>query len=58
VKISICDIQGREVRAVYDGNLTPATHHIPVDFSGLSKGNYRVTIRNSKGTEAIQVLKL
>ena len=58
VKISICDIQGREVRAVYDGNLTPATHHIPVDFSDLSKGNYRVTIRNSKGTEAIQVLKL
>lgn len=58
VKIDLFDIQGRFIKTLYDGNLSPATHHIPMDLSELSTGNYRVTVQGEKGKESVQVLKV
>lgn len=58
VKISIYDLQGKLVQDVYDGNLNPATHHIPMQLSALSTGNYRVMIQKRSGTESVQIVKV
>lgn len=58
VKIDVVDLQGKLVVSVFDGKLTPDTHHIPIDLSSLSNGTYRVSIQKSSGSEAIQLLKL
>lgn len=58
VKADIYDLNGRLVRSVYDGNLNPATHHIPLDLTDLPTGSYRVSVQKRSGMESIQLLKV
>lgn len=58
VKIALYDLQGKLILSIYDGNLAPATHHIPLDFSAISNGTYRLQIQKQSGMESIQVLKV
>lgn len=56
--ISIHDLSGRKVKEVFEGELTPATHHIPIDLDGLAKGTFILTIRNNEGKESVKVMRI
>lgn len=58
VKIEIMDLTGRSMTVVYDGNLTQATHIIPVDLSTIAIGEYIVTITKKSGVETVKLMKL
>jgi uncharacterized protein (DUF1501 family) len=57
-KINIIDLNGRVVKSIYDGNLAPETHHIPLDLSELNNGSYRIAIQSNGNSETLQLLKL
>lgn len=57
VKITLIDMNGREVSAVFDGNLAPQTHLIPVDLEEIPVGNYRVQIQKQSGNVSIAFVK-
>lgn len=56
--IVIVDLSGREVVHVFEGDLPPLTHHIPIEIKGLNSGIYRLVIQSSKGMESLQILKV
>lgn len=56
--ISIHDLSGRKVKEIFEGDLPPATHHIPVDLNGLTKGTFIITIRFNGGKESVKVMKV
>lgn len=58
VKIELYDMQGRMMKSVYEGNLTLATHHLPVDLDGLENGTYSIKIQQPNGIEAVQLVKM
>jgi uncharacterized protein (DUF1501 family) len=58
VKIDIYDLQGRHMQAIYDGNLSPDTHHIPLELGDYAIGNYRVVVQKASGNESIQFLRV
>lgn len=51
-------MQGRMMKSVYEGNLTLATHHLPVDLDGLENGTYSIKIQQPNGIEAVQLVKM
>lgn len=58
VKIEIYDIQGRQMKTVFEGKLTLATHHIPMELDGLENGTYSLKIQQPKGIESVQLIKM
>jgi hypothetical protein len=58
VKIDVIDLNGREMKSVFSGNLAPQTHLIPIDLDDLSAGNYRVQIQKKSGNISIQFVKV
>lgn len=58
VKIEIYDMQGRMMKSVFEGKLTLATHHIPMELDGLENGTYSVKIQQPNGIESVQLIKM
>ncbi|PHR46378.1 MAG: hypothetical protein COA32_11020 [Fluviicola sp.] len=58
VKIEIYDMQGRMMKSVFEGKLTLATHHIPMELDGLENGTYSVKIQQPNGVESVQLIKM
>ncbi|NCA21872.1 MAG: DUF1501 domain-containing protein [Crocinitomicaceae bacterium] len=58
VHISIYDLNGRKVLEVFEGTLTPATHHIPLQIGDLKNGSYRVIVRKNDAEESLQLIKI
>ena len=58
VKIDVIDLNGRELKSVFSGNLVPQTHLIPIDLDDLFAGNYRVQIQKKSGNVSIQFVKM
>ncbi|TXI86466.1 MAG: DUF1501 domain-containing protein [Crocinitomicaceae bacterium] len=57
-KITLYDLQGRQIKTCFDGVLHPQMHHIPIDLSDLAVGNYRIQIWKKSGNESIQIQKV
>ncbi|MEX2483701.1 MAG: DUF1501 domain-containing protein [Brumimicrobium sp.] len=57
-KIEIFDMQGRLMKSVFEGNLTLATHHIPLEVDELKKGTYSIKIQQQSGVESVQMIKM
>lgn len=58
VNISLVNLNGQVVKHVFEGNLSPSTHNIPIDLDGVKSGNYRVLIAGPNGKESISLLKM
>lgn len=58
VKIEMMELTGKLMMVVYDGNLTQATHTIPVDLSNIAVGEYILKITKKSGLETIKMIKL
>ncbi len=58
VKIEILDLTGKSVATVFDGNLDKDTHSIPCDLTGVSSGQYIVTINKKSGVEMVKFMKV
>lgn len=56
--ISIHDLSGRKVKEVFEGELSPASHHIPIDLDGLTKGTFIITIRFGDEKESVKLMKI
>lgn len=50
LKISITDIQGKEIATIQDGEQTSGTYTIVYDCSSLPSGNYRIVFSTARGT--------
>jgi alkaline phosphatase D len=50
LKISITDIQGKEVAVIQDGEQTSGTYTFVYDCSSLVSGNYRIVFTTTNGT--------
>lgn len=58
VSIFLINLQGQKVKPVYEGTLTPSTHHIPIDMNGLDNGNYQVVIITPNAKQNVSLIKL
>lgn len=58
VKIELFDISQRRVAEIYDGNLSQGEHTVPIELTGLSKGEYLVRIQKQSGTINGKLLKI
>lgn len=50
LKVSITDMQGKEVATIQDGEQTSGTYTIVYDCSSLPSGNYRIVFSTARGT--------
>ena len=58
VTIRIMDMNGREVQAVYEGELTPGVHTIHMDVDNLKYGSYMVQVQRKSRSEKIQFIRV
>jgi hypothetical protein len=47
--ITLCDVTGRVVQNVYDGNISPDAQHIPLPTASLASGVYFCVLHSSEG---------
>ena len=58
VSIFIVNLQGQHIKTVYEGTLSPTTHHIPIDMSDVKQGNYHIIITRPTGKENVAIIKM
>lgn len=58
VKIEVFDLSLRKVKDVYDGQLTPGEHEIPMELHGMAPGEYIVKVQKESGSINTKLLKL
>lgn len=51
IRISLCDMLGREISCVHDGHLDPGKHEIPVQADNLPAGTYVIRVLGSDGPQ-------
>jgi len=58
VKIDVYDMNQKLVSSIYNGNLSQATHHIPMSLDHLESGQYFVMIQKESGSLQKQFIKV
>ena len=58
VKIELLDLNGRQIRVVFDGDLTYGVQNIPFELEGLKSGQYFVVVIKESAKESIALTKI
>ena len=58
VKIELLDLNGRQIRVVFEGDLTYGIQNIPFELEGLKSGQYFVVVNKESAKESIALTKI
>lgn len=58
VKVSLFDMNGRELQVLADKQLSPDKHVLTFDTSDLALGTYQLSIQKKSGNETVRFIKL
>lgn len=56
VELSLFNVLGKEVKKLYQGNMSPDQYQFEIDLSDLPKGMYFINLRSNKGIRTQQLV--